>query len=128
MRYRYTSHESFDHDSIDALGYDWERVADPNIKPKFVKYENIERTRKAMETSGPAQRYYAHRPASGDNSSPRGDAACRLHAHRWCSPAQSSPRADIGVSFAHGRASAPLSAPLSAPASSRWRRRSADPR
>ncbi|MEX2490419.1 MAG: FAD-binding oxidoreductase [Nitrospirales bacterium] len=35
MRYRYTSHESFDHDSIDALGYDWERVADPNIKPKF---------------------------------------------------------------------------------------------
>lgn len=28
------SHEKFSHDSIDHLGYDWERVGDPNIKPK----------------------------------------------------------------------------------------------
>ncbi|MGH4016661.1 MAG: FAD-binding oxidoreductase [Pseudonocardiaceae bacterium] len=30
-----SSHETFTHDSIDSLGYDWERVADPSIKPKF---------------------------------------------------------------------------------------------
>ena len=28
------SHEKFSHDSIDHLGYDWERVGDPNVKPK----------------------------------------------------------------------------------------------
>ncbi len=28
------SHESFSHDSIDSLGYDWERVGNPNIAPK----------------------------------------------------------------------------------------------
>jgi hypothetical protein len=28
------SHEKFSHDSIDHLGYDWERVGDPHIKPK----------------------------------------------------------------------------------------------
>jgi FAD binding domain len=28
------SHEKFSHDSIDHLGYDWERVGDPSIKPK----------------------------------------------------------------------------------------------
>ncbi len=32
---KYTSHESFEHDSIDSLGYDWERIADPNIKSKL---------------------------------------------------------------------------------------------
>ena len=32
---RITSHETFTHDSIDSLGYDWERVADPSIKPRF---------------------------------------------------------------------------------------------
>lgn len=30
-----TSHETFTHDSIDSLGYDWERVANPRIEPKF---------------------------------------------------------------------------------------------
>lgn len=30
-----TSHETFTHDSIDSLGYDWERVANPTIKPKL---------------------------------------------------------------------------------------------
>jgi len=33
--YQFTSHESFSHDSISSLGYDWERIADPNIAPKF---------------------------------------------------------------------------------------------
>ncbi len=33
--YEYTSHETFAHDSIDSLGYDWERVANPNIQPKL---------------------------------------------------------------------------------------------
>src|SRR3954453_24206587 len=33
--YKFTSHESFDHDSISSLGYDWERMADPNIAPKL---------------------------------------------------------------------------------------------
>ena len=28
------SHETFSHDSIDSLGYDWERVGNPNIEPK----------------------------------------------------------------------------------------------
>lgn len=28
------SHESFTHDSIDSLGYDWERVGNPKIAPK----------------------------------------------------------------------------------------------
>jgi hypothetical protein len=35
VTYKYTSHESFSHDSIDSLGYDWERVGNPGIKPKF---------------------------------------------------------------------------------------------
>lgn len=30
-----TSHEAFTHDSIDSLGYDWERIANPSIRPKF---------------------------------------------------------------------------------------------
>jgi len=33
-RYQFTSHEAFSHDSIDALGYDWERVGNPHIAPK----------------------------------------------------------------------------------------------
>lgn len=32
---RINSHETFTHDSIDSLGYDWERVANPSIAPKF---------------------------------------------------------------------------------------------
>ena len=35
VRYQYSSHESFSHDSIDSLGYDWERIADPGIAPRF---------------------------------------------------------------------------------------------
>jgi|GEM_PF-1385721 len=34
-RMRITSHETFDHDSIDSLGYDWSRIANPAIAPKF---------------------------------------------------------------------------------------------
>lgn len=30
-----TSHETFTHDSLDSLGYDWGRVGDPFAKPKF---------------------------------------------------------------------------------------------
>ncbi len=30
-----TSHESFSHDSIDSLGYDWERMADPGTHPRY---------------------------------------------------------------------------------------------
>src|ERR1044072_1331024 len=29
------SHETFSHDSLDSLGYDWERIGDPKIGPKF---------------------------------------------------------------------------------------------
>ena len=29
------SHETFSHDSIDSLGYDWERIGNPKIEPKF---------------------------------------------------------------------------------------------
>jgi len=29
------SHETFSHDSIDSLGYDWERIGNPKIAPKF---------------------------------------------------------------------------------------------
>jgi FAD binding domain len=29
------SHKGFTHDSIDSLGYDWERIANPSIKPRF---------------------------------------------------------------------------------------------
>ena len=36
VRYQYTSHETFSHDSIDSLGYDWERIAQPGIAPRFV--------------------------------------------------------------------------------------------
>jgi hypothetical protein len=31
----FTSHESFSHDSLDSLGYDWERIANPGIAPRF---------------------------------------------------------------------------------------------
>ncbi|MCA9843758.1 MAG: FAD-binding oxidoreductase [Dehalococcoidia bacterium] len=34
-RMRITSHETFSHDSIDSLGYDWSRIADPAMAPKF---------------------------------------------------------------------------------------------
>ncbi len=34
-RNRITSHETFTHDSLDSLGYDWERIANPNIKPRY---------------------------------------------------------------------------------------------
>lgn len=30
-----TSHESFSHDSLQSLGYDWERIADPGIAARF---------------------------------------------------------------------------------------------
>lgn len=30
-----TSHENFSHDSLDSLGYDWARVANPRIEPSF---------------------------------------------------------------------------------------------
>lgn len=32
---RITSHEAFSHDDLTSLAYDWERVANPNIAPKF---------------------------------------------------------------------------------------------
>ncbi len=34
-RNRITSHETFTHDSLDSLGYDWERIGNPHIKPKY---------------------------------------------------------------------------------------------
>jgi FAD binding domain len=34
-RMRITSHETFDHDSIDSLGYDWSRIANPETQPKL---------------------------------------------------------------------------------------------
>ena len=33
-RSKISSHDSFTHDSIDSLGYDWERIANPSIAPK----------------------------------------------------------------------------------------------
>jgi hypothetical protein len=33
--YVYTSHERFSHDTLDSLGYDWSRVADPAVAPRF---------------------------------------------------------------------------------------------
>lgn len=35
VRYKPTSHENLPHDSIDSLGYDWERVANPAIRLKY---------------------------------------------------------------------------------------------
>lgn len=32
---RISSHERFDHDSIDSLGYDWERIANPGMAPRL---------------------------------------------------------------------------------------------
>lgn len=34
-RKRINSHELFGHDSIDSLGYDWSRVADPGMRPRY---------------------------------------------------------------------------------------------
>ncbi|MGH2601845.1 MAG: FAD-binding oxidoreductase [Dehalococcoidia bacterium] len=34
-RGRITSHETFTHDSLDSLGYDWERIANPAIAPRY---------------------------------------------------------------------------------------------
>jgi len=34
-RGRITSHETFTHDSLDSLGYDWERIADPAMGPRY---------------------------------------------------------------------------------------------
>lgn len=33
-RSKISSHDSFSHDSIDSLGYDWERIANPSLPPK----------------------------------------------------------------------------------------------
>lgn len=35
INYEYSSHETFSHDSLDSLGYDWERIANPNIHPRY---------------------------------------------------------------------------------------------
>lgn len=35
VQYRPTSHENISHDSIDNLGYDWEQVANPAIRPRY---------------------------------------------------------------------------------------------
>ena len=35
MPHKRTAHSSFSHDSIDALGYDWERIANPELAPKY---------------------------------------------------------------------------------------------
>lgn len=35
VRYKPTSHETFSHDSIESYGYDWERVANPSIAPRY---------------------------------------------------------------------------------------------
>jgi hypothetical protein len=34
-RRKIESHETFSHDSIESLGYDWERIGNPKIEPKF---------------------------------------------------------------------------------------------
>ncbi len=34
-RNRITSHETFTHDSLDSLSYDWKRIGNPHIKPRF---------------------------------------------------------------------------------------------
>src|SRR4029079_14004850 len=34
-RMKITSHETFDHDSIVSLGYDWSRIANPETQPKL---------------------------------------------------------------------------------------------
>lgn len=41
---RINSHETFTHDSIDSLGYDWERIADPSIPPRFPRKIYLPRT------------------------------------------------------------------------------------
>jgi len=34
-RSRISSHETFTHDSLESLGYDWERIGDPSIPPRY---------------------------------------------------------------------------------------------
>jgi hypothetical protein len=34
-RRRISSHEAFTHDSLDSLGYDWSRIADPHVRPRY---------------------------------------------------------------------------------------------
>lgn len=43
-RTRITSHETFTHDSIDSLGYDWARIANPGIAPRFPRKVYIPQT------------------------------------------------------------------------------------
>ncbi len=45
-RKRINSHETFVHDSIDSLGYDWARIADPHTTPKFPLKVYLPRTTK----------------------------------------------------------------------------------
>ena len=33
--YKHTSHEGFDHDSLESFGYDWERIGNPYLEAKF---------------------------------------------------------------------------------------------
>jgi hypothetical protein len=32
---KYTSHEGVVHDSLIGLGYDWEQIGDPGIRPRY---------------------------------------------------------------------------------------------
>src|SRR5258708_547599 len=41
---RYTSHEGIEHDSVEGLGYDWERVSDPAIAPRWPAKVYLPRT------------------------------------------------------------------------------------
>jgi hypothetical protein len=43
-RGRIESHETFSHDSIDSLGYDWERIGNPRIEPKYPAKVYLPRT------------------------------------------------------------------------------------
>lgn len=43
-KHPFTSHEGFSHDSIESLGYDWERIGDPTIKPRFPTKVYLPRT------------------------------------------------------------------------------------
>jgi hypothetical protein len=41
---RINSHESFTHDSIESLGYDWGRVGDPTIAPRYPRKIHLPQT------------------------------------------------------------------------------------
>jgi hypothetical protein len=108
--YKPTSHESFSHDSLDSLGYDWERVGDHDIKPKHPFKIYLPQTRDEVvaavkETRALGQKLLVRSKGHSSNDlvlADRGNVLCieRLNRIHHVDPDGLTARVDAGVVLA----------------------------